>query len=116
MRNQSGFTLIEIIEVLLIISILAGVVLKITGNLEGSAVNSTAEYELANINRLAMSYWANHRLSSAEFSDDTIRAVEIAATPHLTPDGGSLVVSGVTFKVTRIPSTRTTPPEWKKGW
>jgi len=116
MRNQRGFTLIEIIGVLLIISIIAGIALKMSGKLEDTAVNSTAEYELANINRLAMSYWANHRLSSAEFSDDTIRAVEIAATPHLTPDGGSLIVSGVTFKVIRTPATLTTPPEWKKGW
>jgi prepilin-type N-terminal cleavage/methylation domain-containing protein len=116
MRNQRGFTLIEIIGVLLIISIIAGVALKMSGKLENTAVNSTAEYELASINRLAMSYWANHRLSGAEFSDDTIRAVELASTPNLSPGGEGLIVNGTTFKVVRVPSTINTPPEWRKGW
>jgi len=115
--SQKGFTLVEIIGVLLIISIVSGVaIVKFGGNLNDSAERVSAEFELTDINRSAKTIWAIHKMNSPEFSDDAVRAIEIASSTKLTPDGASLVINGAHFPVHRTPSTSTTPPEWRKGW
>lgn len=114
---NKGFTLIEMIGVLLIISILAAFALKAGGFFEDSAKTKVAEFELADLNRTAKILWTEHKLSGEEYDDVKLQEMELKQYENLQRKGGGYVisVSGKEISINRIPGTSIQPPEWRKG-
>lgn len=114
-RTEKGFTLIEIIAVLAIISIVFAIaVSRFGGGFTGSAVEKTAEVEVAALNRAAVQVWTLHKMEGSEFNDDEIiLKQEVSSNPHLVDGGVAIVIDGQRFAVQRTASTATSPPEWR---
>ena len=114
--NQRGFTLIEIIAVLVIISILSGVAIIKFGSSEESTLIKLSEVRLSQLNNNTA--WALIKFAPDEFTDAAVLSTELAANPDLQPSGEGfvLVVKEKAFPVIRTPSTISSPPSWRKGW
>jgi prepilin-type N-terminal cleavage/methylation domain-containing protein len=113
-RSEKGFTLIEVIAVLVITAIIFSIVVKFGGGLTGSAANRAAEVEVAALNRAAVQVWTLHKMESLEHNDDSIiLEKEIASNPHLVEGGVAILIDGKRFAIQRTASTVTSPPEWR---
>jgi prepilin-type N-terminal cleavage/methylation domain-containing protein len=125
LHHQEGFTLVEIIAVLIILGILAAVIVPGYIDSVASSKRRGLEVAVAELNLRECRVWAETKKSNS----DTATAVmtSIAHTDpnsHLylgkdytwggNPGGGNAVLDfqGQTANVTRTPETDTTPAVW----
>lgn len=122
MTNQDGFTLVEIIAVLILLGILAAVAVPKYFDLTAEAEEKALDAAVSELNARENMAWGEIKLSAAGWVDDAgvITAVEAATglgdeyswTAAVTATGGELNFGSASRTLTRTPSTATSPAVW----
>ena len=118
--NCNGFTLIEIIIVLLILSLLASVVAQRFVALDSSAKLKSIEGAVAELNGREGLTWARVKTSTSKWVSDAqlFPKIDTNLGPDFqwsskAPDGGTIRFKGQEFKLERSPSTSSKSGSWK---
>ena len=120
--NNSGFTLIEIIAVMVILGVLASVVVPRYVDLEESAKQKAIDTAISEINARESLTWADAKISTSGYISDakTFKAINHSLVPNYIWNpgdpkitGGKLIFKGESFALSRIASTNLKPAVWR---
>ncbi len=120
--NQQGFTLIELIAVMVIMGILVAVVVKKFDRLSDMADYRVLEAGILEINMRETMIWSNTKLSSGGWTNDgdvfsqldTNLGAHYSWNPGPTIAGGTLNYKSQSIALDRIPSTSTSAGRWEQ--
>jgi prepilin-type N-terminal cleavage/methylation domain-containing protein len=126
LRDQRGFTLVEIIAVLILLGILAAVAVPKYMDLTSSAETRAIQAGVAELNGRENMAWANIKLSTAGWTTDAALYAVMTTDdnynigtdyswsvgPAVT--GGTLQFGNATLALTRTASTATAPAVWRQ--
>ena len=133
LKNQEGFTLVEIIAVLIILGILAAVAVPRYIDLEQNARNRAIDAAISELNGRENLVWANVKISPPPaWVNDASVTGNVDYSTNLNPGGGAGDYSwptaasptggwlsfqdptGTGIQLTRIPSTISSPGNWSR--
>ena len=124
LRNNTGFTLIEIIAVLVLLGILAAVAVPRYIDLEENAKKKAIDAALSEINARENLTWADHKISTSGFVSDAkiFGIINFELDPNFTWNPGDPTVSGGTldfkeesFVLSRTASSFLKPAIWRRN-
>jgi type II secretory pathway pseudopilin PulG len=119
-RNEKGFTLIELISIMIILGVLGSVAVRKYENLTHTASERVLASAVKELNTRESLIWANMKISSDGYSNDA--DVYAALNPDLGSrvkwnpgpniEGGTLHCESASCTLTRIPSSITAAAKW----
>ena len=123
LRNQKGFTLLEIIAVLIILGILASVAVHRFIDLEATSKRRAIDSGISGLNGSESLAWADQKISVIGYIDDAkVReAMDYNLGRDYTwdhgpeKDHGTLNFKGVSAPLLRTESTISKPAAWSPG-
>lgn len=118
--NQEGFTLIELISILIILAVLGSVAIRKYENLTQTASERVLAEAVVELNVRESLIWSNIKISSDGYTNDAddYAALNTDLGPNLewnpgpTIGGGTLHCGSASVALTRTPSTNTSPAKW----
>jgi MSHA pilin protein MshA len=105
LRNEKGFTLIEIIAVLVILGILAAVAIPKYISMMDQSRTQAAQTAIAEVKAQCSNYYASQMLSGNGTTTVALVAASVGATPYLGPDytvSAAAAGSGIAITVTAV--------------
>ena len=118
--DQKGFTLIELISIMVILAVMASVTVKRLDLLSGSATDRVLLEAVKELNVREYLVWTDIKLSSTNWTNDA--DVFSSMDTNLGPDyiwtagpdasGGTLHFRNQSVALTRIPSTTSSSGRW----
>lgn len=117
MRNQDGFTLVELIAVVIILGVIVSTVAWKFGMFEGAATQSVITSAIKELNTREKLTWSNVKLSDDRSKpiDELVRDLidwDIGNGTHV--DESRITVRGHSAAVVRTPATSSTPAIWSR--
>lgn len=120
-RNQAGFTLVEIMACLVIIGVVSSVGVQKYDQVSDSARQRALEYAFRELNSRELLTWGLVKISDEGWQSDEALFAKIdtrlgegygwSSGPGLT--GGTLRMQSTSLKLDRIPSTFSTSGKWE---
>jgi prepilin-type N-terminal cleavage/methylation domain-containing protein len=122
LANPGGFTLIEIIAVLVILGVLAGVAVPRFIDVAASADRRSLDVGIAELNQRESLVWANSKLSKEGWTGDadTFARMDLDLGPGYqwtgaaTAAGGTLRFGSTAAALSRSPSTALSAARWSR--
>jgi prepilin-type N-terminal cleavage/methylation domain-containing protein len=121
-KNRQGFTLIEIMAVLVIMGVMASVAVTKINDISGTAEFRALETGISELNAREMLYWTNAKFAPGGWNsdDDVLNYVDyntVVGSEYFWPvapdaNGGTLGFGSRTIPLTRTISTNTTAARW----
>ena len=121
LKNQKGFTMVEIIAVLIILGIISGIAVNRFGAFSNAATATGTNLTVIELNSRESMTWYDVKISDQGFIDDAtvfgvvdyeLGKIKWASGPNLF--GGIITVDGEDVVLIRSESTKTEPAIWKK--
>ncbi len=118
--NQKGFTLIELISIMIILGVIGSVAIKKYDNLTNTARERILTTAVKELNVLESLIWTNMKISSDGYTNDvdvyTALNTNIGSRLRWNPGpnigGGTLHCESQSCVLTRTPSTNTAAAKW----
>ena len=125
LRGEEGFTLIEIIAVLIVLGILAAVAVPRYVDLSANAKNRAVDAAISELNGRENLTWANQKLATAGWVNDTTTFAALntvlgsdyawdTGDPTASGGGGLKFQDATAVELDRTASTTTTPGIWAR--
>jgi prepilin-type N-terminal cleavage/methylation domain-containing protein len=119
--NQKGFTLIELISIMIILGVLASVAVRKYDNLTKTATERVLAVAVKELNVRESLIWSNMKISSDGYTNDTDVYKALSADlgsrvkwdPGPTIDGGTLHIESQSIVLNRTHSTNSAPGKWQ---
>jgi len=121
-KNSQGFTLIEILAVLVIMGVMASVAVSKINDISGTAEFRALETGISELNAREMLYWTNAKFAPGGWSGDggvwTVMALNTGLGSEYSWSVGPIAISGTlnfgsrSIPLTRTISTNTTAARW----
>lgn len=123
-RNEKGFTLIELIAIMMIMAILFAVAAKKQTDLAMFANDRLVQEFAKELSVREMMVWAQAKVEPSYADDDSFIFPHMVANRHYenvgvlwlngpTPVGGQLTISGTKATLTRTPATTLQAGKWE---
>jgi hypothetical protein len=119
--NQEGFTLIELISIMIILGVLGSVAVRKYDNLTNTANVRALAAAVIELNVRESLIWANMKISGDGYTmdEDVFAALDknlgakLKWDPGPTVDGGTLHLESHSIRLSRTPSARSAAGRWK---
>ncbi len=119
--NQKGFTLIELISIMIILGVLGSVAIRKYDNLTNTATERVLAASVKELNVRESLIWANKKISSDGYTNDadvytalnTDLGSRVKWNPGPTIDGGTLHIESQSIVLNRNHSTNSAAGKWQ---